>query len=206
MHIAAHAACWRPALAFSTERYPEHWQVAASKECVAQIDGLGSYGSFPITQLGETGSLKDPAIAKMHYKVNWDLSGRFYRYMGMYAPPIGGGAPDEWLNRWNPFGAGGGRLTYNVSYTTGDYSIDALYKQAQDLGFATLSYMNVFEFGADIIGHASGPAVSPKPDDYRNATLYAQNYLQDSILQRNWNWQTKAVAPNQGAWDSGVLM
>jgi hypothetical protein len=64
----------------------------------------------------------------------------------------------------------------------------------------------VFEFGADIIGHASGPPVAPKPDDYRNATLYAQNYLSDSILQRNWNWQGKVVAPNQGAWDGGVLM
>ena len=143
MHIAAHAACWRPALGFSIARYPTHWEVAADTSKVALVDGLGSYGSFPIPQLGETGSLSDPAIAKMHYKVNWDLSGRFYRYMGMFAPPVDGGAPGEWLNRWNPFGVGGGRLTYNVSYTAGVYSIDALYKQAQDLGFSTLSYMNV---------------------------------------------------------------
>ena len=49
----------------------------------------------------------------MHCKVNWDLSGRFYHYMGMYAPPVGGeedgvdgvggGLPRCWLNRWNPF-------------------------------------------------------------------------------------------------------
>jgi hypothetical protein len=206
MHIVAHAACWRPALAFSVERYPAHWEIAADASKVAAVDGLGSYGSFPIPQLGETGNLSDPAIAKMHYKVNWDLSGRFYRYMGMYAPPVGGGAPEQWLNRWNPFGANGGRLTYNVSYTTGAYSMDSLYKQHQDLGFATLSYCNVFEFGADILDHASGAAVAPKPDDYRNATLYAQNYLSDSILQRNWNWQQKIVHSNQGAWDRGVLM
>eukprot|EP01051_Picozoa_sp_SAG22_P007710 SAG22_NODE_552_length_9177_cov_15.661489_4_plen_490_part_00 len=199
-------------------------------------------GSFPIPQLGETGSLDDPAIAKMHYKVNckWpslsstslhcdnrkrlpllfllgeaernlaqpvgDLSGRFYHYMGMYAPPIGGDAPGEWLNRWNPFGAGGGRLTYNVSYTTGPWSVEALYSQAQELGFATLAYCNVFEFGMNILGHASGAAVAPKPDDYRNATLYAQNHLAGSILQANWNNQDGSTAPNQGAWDGGVLM
>jgi hypothetical protein len=64
----------------------------------------------------------------------------------------------------------------------------------------------VFEFGADVLGHASAAAVTPRPDDYRNATLYAQNHLQDSILQRNWNWQDQVVAPNQGAWDSGILM
>ena len=28
-------------------------------------------------------------------KVNWDLSGRFYHFMGMYAPPVGDGAPGE---------------------------------------------------------------------------------------------------------------
>jgi hypothetical protein len=72
-------------------------------------------------------------------QVNWDLSGRFYHYMGMYAPPTEG----SWLNRWNPFGARGGRLTYNVSYTAGLWSQDALYKQAQELGFATLAYCNV---------------------------------------------------------------
>jgi hypothetical protein len=58
---------------------------------VAEIDGLGSYGSFPIPQLGAMNeSLANyPDIPKMHYKVNWDLSGRFYHYMGMYAPPVG---------------------------------------------------------------------------------------------------------------------
>ena len=66
MHIATHAACWRPALAFSVERFPQHWHVVADADKVSQVDGLGSYGSFPIPMLGETGSLSDPAIAKMH--------------------------------------------------------------------------------------------------------------------------------------------
>ena len=79
---------------------------------------------------------------------------------------------DRWLNRWNPFTWQGlPRLTYNVSYTSGPFSIDALYKQAQELGYATLSYMNVFEYGMNVLGGAKGAPVTPKPDDYRNATL-----------------------------------
>ena len=45
------------------------------------------------------------------------------------------------------------------------------YKQAQELGYATLSYMNVFEYGMNVLGGAKGAPVTPKPDDYRNATL-----------------------------------
>ena len=84
-HIVAHKACWRPALAFSVGRYPAHWSPVASADKLLQVDGLGSYGSFPIPQLGETGNLSAPAIAEMGYKVNWDLSGRFYHFMGMYS-------------------------------------------------------------------------------------------------------------------------
>lgn len=76
--------------------------------CVCQ-----TFIRYPIPQLGQNDSaLNLPVIKKMHYRVNWDLSGRFYHYMGMYAPPIGNGAPQQWLNRWNPFNSRGGRLTY----------------------------------------------------------------------------------------------
>ena len=66
--------------------------------------------------------------------------------------------------------------------------------------------MNVFEFGMNVRGHASGAAVAAEPDDYRNATLYAQNHLSGSVLRSNWNAQDQTVRPNQGAWDNGVLM
>ena len=62
--------------------------------------------------------------------------------------------------------------------------------------------MNVFEFGMNVKGPASGPAVASKPDDYRNATLYVQNVLSDSVLRANWNAEDGRVAPNQGAWEN----
>ena len=103
-HIVGHAACWRPALQFHVEKYNRSWTSIATKEAMHRVDGLGSYGSYPIVQFGQNGSALDlPVIKKLHYRVNWDLSGRFYHYMGMYAPPIGNGAPERWLNRWIAF-------------------------------------------------------------------------------------------------------
>ena len=64
---------------------------------------------------------------------------------------------------------------------TGPASIDAVYRQVQARGVATLSYLNVFEFGMNVRGHASAPPVPAKPDDYRNATLYAQNHLAGTL-------------------------
>lgn len=49
----------------------------------------------------------------------------------------------------------------------------------------------------NVLGHAAGAAVPARPDDYRNATLYAQNHLADSILRSNWNYQSGTFAPNQ---------
>ena len=84
MNIVTHAACWRPALGWHVDAYPTHWSTVAIKDKVALVDGLGSYGSDPIPQLGQNDSaLRMSVIKRMHYKVNWDLSGRFYHYMGM---------------------------------------------------------------------------------------------------------------------------
>ena len=77
--------------------------------------------------------------------------------MGMFAPPVGYG--EKWLNRWNPFGSKGGRVTYNVSYQ----EQDALYRQAQALGFATLSYMNLFEFGMNVATPLPPPVLNLIP-------------------------------------------
>ena len=84
MNIVTHAGCWRPALGWHVNAYPTHWGAVATQDKVALVDGLGSYGSDPIPQLGQNDSaLHMPVIKRMHYKVNWDLSGRFYHYMGM---------------------------------------------------------------------------------------------------------------------------
>lgn len=116
----------------------------------------------------------------------------------MYAPPAEG--DDAWLNRWNPFGSHGGQITYNITYA----SIDGLYKSTQDNGFATLSYLNVFEYGMDVRVPPPPPS-KPSPHDYRNATTYLANNFPDAWLQ---NQGASAAGGSLGlrAWDNGVLM
>ena len=43
-----------------------------------------------------TGDLKDPKYEAMGYGLNWDLSGRFFPYMGQFLPPVSSGTP--WAN------------------------------------------------------------------------------------------------------------
>ena len=86
--IVAHEACWRAALAESVTRWPNLWE-PAEPEAIRRIEGLGSYSWY-------TGNLTDPKWETMGYSVNWDLSGRFFPYMGQFLPPV---APEtEWSN------------------------------------------------------------------------------------------------------------
>ena len=59
----------------------------------------------------------------MAYKVNWDLSGRFFPYMGMFLPPVAPGV--EWLN--DPEGS---QPRANVSFE----SIGSWYRQMANNG------------------------------------------------------------------------
>lgn len=60
-HIVVHEDCWRPALGWNVERYGENWAPVSSDETVDNVDGLGSYGSFPIPELNVTQPpLSDP--------------------------------------------------------------------------------------------------------------------------------------------------
>ena len=43
------------------------------------------------------GALDDPQWKEMAYQTNWDLSGRYFPYMGQFLPPMSS-STDEWLN------------------------------------------------------------------------------------------------------------
>ena len=67
------AACWRPSLAWSVERYSAYWRPTFPG--ARAVDGLGSYSSY-LGKLSASLNLK-----RMAYQTNWDLSGRFFPYM-----------------------------------------------------------------------------------------------------------------------------
>ncbi len=223
-HIVSHtSSCFRPVLHFHVETYSKYWKPIVPLNTLLSVDGLGSYGSYPSTELGEAkNNLSFVKWKNMHYKVNWDLSGRFYHYMGMFAPPLinestTASPSNKWFNRWNPYSAmNGGRLTYNVSYSM----INENYQNNQKFNFTTLSYFNVFEFGMNIF-NGSNSTVLPKPilpgstDDYRNASLYVSNYLSDSVLTKYWypSFTLRSTLNSNviyngvtGTWDNGLLM
>jgi hypothetical protein len=56
----------------------------------AQVDGLGSYSSYE-------GNITAPQWAQMGYKTSWDLSGRFFPYMGQFLPKMGS-STSAWHN------------------------------------------------------------------------------------------------------------
>ena len=74
MEIVGHQADWRSALAFSVSEWPDFWN-PHNPDVFNSCAGTGSY-SWWLGSLDQT-----PSYSSMAYKVNWDLSGRFFPYM-----------------------------------------------------------------------------------------------------------------------------
>ena len=143
--IVGHEADWRASLGWSVQRWPEHWS-PVNAEVYATAAGTGSYSWYE-------GSLaSDPPYSDMAYKVNWDLSGRYFPYMGMYLPPVSPG--EAWEN--DPEGS---QTRANVTFE----SIGAWYRQMASAGFLDLSYYNVNEYGLNVVLPPPPPPVATAP-------------------------------------------
>jgi hypothetical protein len=126
MDLVGHGGDWRASLGWSTRTYPKYWE-PVNPEVSLSCSGLGSYSYFgdaPEDSL--TPYL--PALNAMAYKVNWDLSGRWFPYQGMFLPPVGQG--DTWLND-----AEGTQPRANITFA----GIGAWYRQMASAGFLDLS-------------------------------------------------------------------
>jgi hypothetical protein len=73
--LVGHEADWRASLAWSVAAWPSFWE-PHNVEVFPTSAGTGSY-SWWLGSLDQT-----PSYASMAYKCNWDLSGRFFPYMG----------------------------------------------------------------------------------------------------------------------------
>jgi hypothetical protein len=74
MDLYSHAADWRGGLAWAVGAYPEFFEPI--NPAIFQMAGLGSYTSY-------FGNATDAAFKEMGYRLNWDLGGRFFPYIGM---------------------------------------------------------------------------------------------------------------------------
>ena len=131
--LVGHEADWRASLAWSVAAFPAYWQ-PANAEVFAACAGTGSYSWYEGTLT------QNPSYSAMAYAVNWDLSGRYFPYMGMFVPPVKPG--EQWEN--DPEGS---QPRANVTFA----SIGAWYRTMADAGFTDLSYYNVNEYGLNIV-------------------------------------------------------
>ena len=154
------ASCWRVGLAWSVARWPSYWNPTFAG--ARSLDGLGSYSSY-------RGNITAPEWREMGYKTSWDLSGRFFPYMGQFLPPMPNSTA-TWANDKE-----GTQKPTQVSYAL----VNEYYRRTQAAGFNTLSYWNVFEYGQNIV-HGSGPGTVPAAIDERH-WLNASQYLEDNF-------------------------
>ena len=100
-HIFSHAGCWRPALGFLTEEWPTFFEPWVSERQITSYEGLGSYSWNQMP-------LNVSRAMSLGWRTNWDLSGTWMPYDGLFLP-----YQEEWLNL-GPIN--GGLAQYNVTF------------------------------------------------------------------------------------------
>ena len=90
MDLIMHEGCWRPAIGWMFERYPEYFNPPNPK--VYEISGCCSYSGY-------TGPIDLDKYRKMGLKVIW-YNDRTYVFVGMYLPPVRDG--EKWTSFTGP--------------------------------------------------------------------------------------------------------
>ena len=175
-HLVGHRADWRPALHFMLKAFPDYF--VSTVEGLDDFEGLGGY-TWNLTQL-------DPEHGrKLGFKTNWDLSGTFMPYDGLFLPY----QEEPWLNL-GPIN--GGLKQYNVTYPM----IDAYYRDIQAKGFHSLSYFDIGNWGLSVTTTYRGPNTTcgvrpngmPAPcPDWAGAQEYLRDHLFDALLHHGWD-------------------
>jgi hypothetical protein len=193
-HLRAHAADWRPALQLLLDVHPS--LVLPHAPNSADFAGLGGYSW--------QAPLNASYARSVGFHTNWELSGTFMPYDGLFAPYA-----DEWLNL-GPINAG--LPQYNVTYA----SIAAFDEAVQAAGLNSLSYFDVGNFGVSIDTTKSwpnvtcgerpsgaGPAPCPTPE---GSNAYLQHFLSAALLDDAWSVARGFVHGAIGDWVGTTLM
>jgi hypothetical protein len=172
MNIFLHEPDWRAVLSFVAGKFPAYFYPVAKN--ALDICGLGAYSSYE-------GDIDAGKYRKMGGIVNWKASFDFC-YMGMFVPPV----PSD-TTPWKRFDAtsGGDPVPGQKTYTTiAQMARYASHMKA--LGFSTLSYFNMTEFGG--FSEWGKAVVYPNPrsagseDVWRNPTAFLYDNFPDAIV------------------------
>lgn len=178
-HIVAHPPSWRSGLHFYTQEWNSYFVPKVGDAHAAEYEGLGSYSWYQ----GQYNASRSNALG---FKTNWDLSGTWMPYDGLFLP-----YQDKWLNL-GPIN--GGLAQYNVTYAM----IDKYYADIQARGFHSLSYFDVGNWGTQTklpaqnrtpttcgtipnLGGRGAPCPTPA-----GGNQYLQDVLQPALIVHGW--------------------
>jgi hypothetical protein len=172
MDLFLHDCDWRSVMAFVVGRYPRYFHPPGVH--ALSLSGMGAYSSYE----GDLDSAKYKAMGGV---VNWKASFDF-SYMGMFLPPV-----ETDTTQWKRFDVTSeGELIERQSTYTNIAQMRSYAARMKGLGFFTLNYFNVTEFGG---ASAYGKEVAhPKPDfskeedTWRNPSAFLYNNFPRAIL------------------------
>jgi len=172
MYLFLHEPDWRAVLSFMAGRFPAFFHPAAVN--APEVCGLGAYSSYE-------GDIDAGKYRKMGGIVNWKASFDF-SYMGMFIPPV----PSD-TTPWKRFDAtsGGDPVPGQRTYTT-IANMARYASRMKALGFSTLNYFNITEFGGfSEFGNAVAypdPHYTGAKDVWTNPTSYLYDNFPDAIV------------------------
>jgi hypothetical protein len=192
-HLRAHASDWRPALQLLLDEHPALVLPHASH--ASEFDGLGGYSwQAPVNA---------SYAAEVGFKTNWELSGTFMPYDGLFAP-----YQSEWLNL-GPINAG--LPQYNVTYE----KIAAFDASVQAAGLNSLTYFDIGNWGVSIdtsktyanltCGVRPGGLAAPCPTP-EGSNAYLAHYLSAALLDNGWSPSGGFFRGAKGDWVGTTLM
>ena len=192
-HLRAHQADWRPALQLLLDAFPAFVLPHAAN--ASELDGLGGYSwQAPVNA---------SYAASVGFRTNWELSGTFMPYDGLFAP-----YQASWQNL-GPINAG--LPQYNVTYARiADFDAGV-----QAAGLNSLSYFDVGNWGVSIdtkrswpnitcgVRPSGAPAPCPTPE---GSNAFLQHFLSDALLDRGYSVARGAFSGAISDWVGTTLM
>jgi hypothetical protein len=186
-HIVLHEADWRAGINWMYENYKTFF--LPQQPLVNEMAGCGAYSSYE-------GELDTAKYKKMAFSINWKASLDF-PYMGMFIPPV---KSDE--EKWLRYKQGG--ITVGDGYASVK-SLKNYSGRFKKMGFHTLSYFNVTEFGNKII-YPYQQTYSSEKEYWKNANDFLYNKLSSALLRPQKimpDWDSRPIYSN---WEDCVAM
>ena len=172
MHLCIHAPDWRSVISFVIGKYPRYF-VPPAKNAL-EICGLGAYSSYE-------GEMDVEKYKKMGGIVNWKASFDF-SYMGMFVPPV-----ETDTTKWKRFSVDSrGELLLDHNTYTSIEQMRNYARRMKELGFSTLNYFNLTEFGG--VSEFASAVVYPRPqftdagNSWTNPSAYLYKNFPGAIL------------------------